>query len=114
MRVKKRGISFVIIIIVIIFAIFLIRRNSNSITKETTMCIANHSELYVQLGCHACEIQGKKFGNNYQYLNIIDCFFEREKCTEKQISATPTWMINGKTYIGVKDIETLKELTGCE
>jgi len=108
---KKNWITFIIIIIVIILAVFLIRKNSNNITKETAMCIANSSTLYVQLGCHACEIQEKKFGENYRYLNVIDCWFEPEKCSE--IRATPTWIIRGEKYIGVQDIEKLKELTGC-
>jgi len=29
------------------------------------------------------------------------------------ISAVPTWVINEKVYPGYKDIEKLKELTGC-
>ena len=77
------------------------------------MCIGQNSELYIQLGCHACETQEELFGENYQYLNSIDCFFEREQCIDAGITATPTWIIDGKKYIGVQNIEKLKELTGC-
>lgn len=114
MKIKRKWITFLIIIFVIILAGFLIRKNSNNVTKETAMCIANYSQLYTQLGCHACEIQEKKFGDNYQYLNIIDCWFEPEKCYNANIQGTPTWLIKEKTYSGVQSIEKLKELTGCE
>ena len=74
-------------------------------------CIGQESVLYVQLGCHACETQQEIFGDNYKYLNRIDCFYEKEKCPG--IEATPTWEIKGKRYKGVKSIEKLRELTGC-
>jgi|SRR3989344_2231818 len=111
MRFKKRWITLIVIIGVIILAVYLVKRNSNSVSKETTLCIANNSVIYTQLGCHACENQEEIFRNNYQYLNIVDCFYEKEKC--KDIERTPTWLINGEKYIGVKTIEELKELTGC-
>ena len=86
-------------------------RSSNGISKQTAICISDNSKLYVQLGCHACENQEKLFGNNYQYLNVTDCFYEQDKCSD--IQATPTWIINRKKYTGVQEIEKLKELTGC-
>ena len=51
------------------------------------------------------------FGKNRQYLNTIDCWYEREKCLG--IQSTPSWIIKGEKYIGVQSIEKLKELTGC-
>ncbi len=83
-----------------------------SSSEEIAMCIGENSELYVQLGCNACETQKEMFGDNYKYLNVIDCWSEKEKCSE--IQYTPTWIINGEKYTGVQSIEKLKELTGCE
>ena len=108
---KRSWVTFIVIIAVIILAIALMNRSSNGVSKKTTICIADNSELYVQLGCHACENQEKLFGNNYQYLNATDCFYERDNCSE--IQATPTWIINGEKYVGAQDIEKLKELTNC-
>ena len=51
------------------------------------------------------------FGDNLQYLNIIDCFYDRTQC--EGITGTPTWIINGEAYKGVQNIDRLKELTGC-
>jgi hypothetical protein len=109
---KKKSITTIVIILGIILLSFLIlNKPSSDVSKETAQCIGENSLLYIQLGCHACETQEKMFGNNYQYLNIIDCFFEQEKCME--IAATPTWVINNKTYSGIQKINKLKELTNC-
>jgi len=108
---KKYWWTIAIIIAVIILAYFLINNNSSDIDEQTAKCIGENSVLYVQLGCHACKIQEDMFEDNYQYLNIIDCFYEKEKCSE--IQATPTWEINGQTFSGVQSVEKLKELTGC-
>ncbi len=109
---KKRSlITITVIVAVIIFAIILINSSQNKVSKETTMCIANNSILYFQYGCHACEIQEEMFGDNFQYLNSIDCWFEIERCPS--ITHTPTWVINEEKYADVLSIEKLKELTGC-
>lgn len=112
MKIKKRWITLGIIIFIILLAVVLIKRNANGVSPETAICISKNSELYVQLGCHACESQERLFGENYKYLNTIDCFFEGEKCTN--IQYTPTWIINERIYTGVQKIKKLKELTGCE
>jgi len=111
MKIKKSWITLGIIFIIVIISIIILATRGNGVSEELTNCIGENSELYTQLGCRACEIQEQKFGKNYQYLNIIDCFYEREKCS--QIIYTPTWIIKGNQYIGVQSIETLKELTGC-
>ncbi len=108
---KKRNLITLVIILGVIILSIIILSSENGISKQTTICIANNSELYTQLGCHACETQEKLFGDNFQYLNAIDCFYFPEKCSEIQV--TPTWIINEKKYTRVRNIEELKELTGC-
>lgn len=81
--------------------------------EETAKCIGENSELYVRLGCTHCENQKKMFGEYVSYLHPVDCFFEREKCAEVGIEATPTWIINGEKVVGTQEISKLKELTGC-
>jgi hypothetical protein len=108
-RVNILTISLVVILIVILIIV----RNSPSpdTTKEIAECIGKNAILYTQLGCHACETQEKMFGEDYQHLNVVDCFYEREKCSE--IEYTPTWIINNEKIIGVQSIEKLQESTGC-
>jgi hypothetical protein len=108
---KSLWITIGIIIIVILFAVIMRSSIHNGVSSEVTKCIGENSILYTQLGCHACKNQEKLFGENSQNLNIVDCFYEREKCAE--IQYTPTWIINGEKYTGVQSVEKLKELTGC-
>ncbi len=110
---KKRSlITITIIVAVIILSIILINNASaGNVPKATAICIGENSELYVQFGCHACKTQEEMFGESYQYLNIIDCYFQPEECSS--ITHTPTWIINEEKYTGVQSIEILKQLTGC-
>ncbi|MAG11147.1 hypothetical protein CMI44_02450 [Candidatus Pacearchaeota archaeon] len=108
---KKRNWITLIIIIAVIVLAYSLANNSSNVDKETAKCIGENSILYTQLGCHACEIQEGMFGKNMVYMDKIDCFYEREKCTE--IIGTPTWIIEETDYRGVQSIERLKELTGC-
>jgi len=109
---KKRVLTTIIIVLAVIgFSVILLIKNNHNISIEIAKCIGENSELYIQLGCHACGIQLENFGENEKYLNVIDCFYEREKC--EGIMYTPTWVINGEKYIGVQSIEELKELCGC-
>ncbi len=109
----RRSTLINIIIILLILALVLVvkLKPHNKTSEEIAKCIGERATLYVQLGCHYCEIQEKMFGENVKYLNKIDCFFERDKCAE--IKGTPTWKINGEYYLGVQTIEKLRELTGC-
>jgi hypothetical protein len=108
---KDKIITFVIILAVIIIAIFTFQKDYPETDEGITKCIGENSVLYSRLGCHFCEVQEDIFGENYQYLTVVDCFFETDKCGD--ITSTPTWIINGKPYIGVQTFVKLKELTGC-
>lgn len=109
---KKRNlITIVIILGIVILSYSILSKSHPEVDKGTAQCIGKNSIEYVQLGCSHCEDQEKLFGDNYQYLNVVDCFFELEKCGD--ITHTPTWVIGNKKYEGVQSIEKLKELTGC-
>jgi len=126
MKIKKSSwITIGIIFAVIIFAVIMKNTIGNGTPQNIIECIGQNSELYTQYGCHACNNQLKLFGldvtglnknelKNYfenSQLNIIDCFYEREKCAD--IQYTPTWIINEEKYVGVQSVEELKKLTGC-
>lgn len=86
---------------------------NNSQPNEFITCLSDNSKLYTQKGCHACERQKEILGKDYEYINEIDCWVQRDKCLNNDITATPTWTINGKKYIGVQTIQELKEISGC-
>lgn len=108
---KERWITLIIVLCVIVLAFILLRKDYPETDEGTTKCIGENSVLYTRLGCHFCKVQEQMFGENYKYLNIIDCFFEQEKCGD--IASTPTWIIKGKKYEEVQSFEKLKDLTGC-
>ena len=113
---KKRFMIWVnILVAVIILSIVLYVVTKSNAPVETDIdivkCIAEKSVLYSKLGCSACETQEDLFGENYKYIQVIDCFYELDKCQE--VAATPTWKIKGKYYQGVQSIKNLQELTGC-
>ncbi len=111
---KGTWINIIIILAILVLAILILTLNNSShpdTDEETVKCIGDNSILYVQLGCHHCETQERMFGNYTEYLTIIDCFYENEKCDGVQ--GTPSWKINGVMYMGVQSIEKLINLTGC-
>ncbi|MFH1501250.1 MAG: hypothetical protein ABIE22_04870 [archaeon] len=114
---------FIIVTLLIVVFIFVVKGNNsnnteiNSSTDENktqlnyAQCIASKSVLYISTGCTACSHQKELFGNDYHYLNTIDCAITPENCND--ITAVPTWIINNEQYKGVQSIETLKRLTEC-
>jgi len=110
-KINNTFLTSVIIIIILIVAFVILNDKPNITDEEIVKCIGRNSELYVQLGCRACDAQEELFGDNYQYLTIIDCVFSPNECGD--IEFTPTWKIKGESYEKVQSIEKLKELTGC-
>jgi len=114
LRKSKKGfyITIIIILLVLLLGISIIAWPKDSGSEaELAKCIGEHSTLYVQYGCPHCKTQEEIFGDDIKYLKMIDCYYEREKCSE--IMATPTWIVNGKQILGVQSLGKLKELTGC-
>ena len=109
---KKRSlVTLGIIFAVIILSLIILTRSHPDVSEELAYCIGQNSVLYMQTGCHACEIQEQYFGENVKFLNTINCWIEGEKCLG--IKGTPTWIINGEEYLGARSVEELKELTNC-
>lgn len=81
--------------------------------EDLAKCIGENSLVYSSLTCSACKAQKKLFGDNYKYINEIDCLYQADECGKANILGTPTWVINGEKYPGLRTIEELKELTGC-
>lgn len=112
MKKFTKNIIMIFSIIAIILTIFLIKNNGDS-NEVTLKCIASNSTLYVSKTCGHCALQKQILGTYLDHFTIIDCSDSRDKCLEAGITAVPTWIINGKKYMGKKSIQNLKELTGC-
>ena len=109
----KIYLSLVVIIAVIILGIFAMKNNNETPEEKLAKCIGENSMAYIQLGCSACKYQEGLFGDNYKYIQTIDCKIDIKKCIDAQITGTPTWIIKEQKYPGVQTIEKLKELTEC-
>ncbi len=102
----------IIIFLIIVVSIFLIKININ-VDEQTAKCIGENSILYTKVGCSHCETQKQMFGENYQFLTLVECSTDPELCLNANIEGTPTWKINNQLYPGVQSIDKLKQLTGC-
>lgn len=109
--------TLAVIVAVLVLAYFILAKEHPKTPDEIAKCIGEKSILYVQLGCHACAKQEEIFGENYKFLNVVDCFYEKETCIDKisegGMIQTPTWIINNEKFIGVQSIEKLQNLTKC-
>ncbi len=113
-RTKSLLVTIAIIAAIALISIFALTKNPSSNTDaETAKCIGRNSVLYTQLGCSHCKDQEDLFGENTQYLNIVDCFYDNQPCIDNNITGTPTWIIHNEKYLGVQSIDKLKTLTGC-
>lgn len=110
---KEAWWTVAILLLVAGLSYILLTKETPETDAEIAKCIGENSELYSQLGCRACKAQEELFGENYQYLNVIDCFFEKEKCIELEITGTPTWIIKNERLVGVQSISQLQNSTGC-
>jgi hypothetical protein len=112
---KSTLITLIIILVIVIFSYYIITKDNTHQDADETFakCLGEKSTIYIQTGCHACKTQEEMFGDNYKYLNVVDCLVEPLKCTIVDIKVTPTWIVQGKKYEGVRSIEELKNASGC-
>ncbi len=64
--------------------------------------------------CPHCKNQKAMFGDSFKKINYINCDIDRDECLVNGIEGYPTWKINGEYYPGVKPVEILSGLSGCE
>jgi len=110
---KNNLINILIVLAVLILAliILLYPKSEPNTDEQTAKCIGENSILYVQVGCPHCRTQEEMFGENLEHITIVDCWEQKELCTD--IIGTPSWKISNEIYRGVREINELKNLTGC-
>jgi glutaredoxin len=117
---KKVANTLVTVIILLVIGLVLYfaiigKTPTVTVSAQAAQYIGNHSIVYVQAGCSHCKDQEDLFGDNWKYITTLDCIASQANtqiCINQNISATPTWVINGKQYVGVQSIQTLENLTG--
>lgn len=109
------GIIIVALIGVIVYFAFFYPGGTESETcgDDVACCIGERSVLYVLPTCSYCARQKELFGDNLDKLNIVDCTENSDECFQQSITSVPTWIIDGESYEGLREIEELQQLTGC-
>ena len=82
--------------------------------EETSLakCLSEKGTiLYGAKKCPNCEKQRDFFGKGFRFLNYKECNGNNE-CSE--LRGLPAWMINGKFHYGLKSLEDLKLISGCQ
>jgi hypothetical protein len=112
---KKAVFLIILVLIGLLTAYYFYKfdKISPKLNETESICIAKQSIVYTQPGCSSCGMQEHIFGDNYKYINSINCMENLDFCIQEEITTTPTWIINNKTYKGFQSSSKLKELTGC-
>jgi uncharacterized membrane protein len=90
---------------------------------EAELQLAQHlqqsgAKAYMGWTCPHCYEQKQLFGKEgAATLPRVECVeagrnYQPQLCTQAQITAFPTWIINGKSYTGVKSLNRLADLSG--
>lgn len=93
--------------------------------KEFTEALAKHlgeigAVAYLSDTCSYCQQEKALFGDALQYLNVVVCSGVPESkpnpqlCTQKGITAVPTWEMNGRMYTGFRTLGELAVLSGFQ
>ncbi len=112
--------SFVILVLIVaglyIFTDWFSKVTGYLLGEEETVKLARcldkkNSEFYDSINCVDCEKQRKLFGKAMKFITIVDCGENKELC--KNIREVPAWYIDKNIYYGYKDINELKDISGC-
>lgn len=97
----------------VIAIIFLRSSEEEECNSKEITCIANKSILIVSKSCGHCADQKKILGEYLNCFEIIDISEHPEVIIAYNIIGVPTWIINGETYAGVRQLKELKNITKC-
>lgn len=106
-------VSIVLIITFIILLVYHIKDEEQLIDKKDVYCIAENSQLVVSKTCSHCANQKIILGEYIDLFKLIEISENQTILEEYNINSVPTWIIHNKTYVGVKSLNELKNITGC-
>lgn len=70
--------------------------------------------MYGTEWCSHCQNQKKEFGKSFQYIDYVDCDFQKSECDKAGVKGYPTWVIDKTNYPGEQPLYRLASLSGCE
>lgn len=93
----------------------MVEKEDLSAIGNFTQCLTNRGvTLYSVSNITEYEKQREMFNTSFHYIVYVNCINETLKCNAEKIYEYPTWVIEGKKYIGVHTLNNLSALSGCE
>lgn len=71
-------------------------------------------KMYGADWCPHCNNQKDMFGDDWAYVDYVECETNRAACQTAGITGYPTWVIDGQHYPGEATFEKLSRLSGCQ
>ena len=85
-------------------------------TAEDTFakCLTDKGlKMYGTEWCSHCKNQKALFGDSFEHVDYTDCDKDRQACTDAGVQGFPTWIYEGTSYPGTRELTELATLTGC-
>ena len=114
MKKDKYLLLLLVIIVIAIVVAINISQTEPTYSDETMQCIAGNTLLIVSKTCGHCADQKEILGPNIDKFTLLYVDDDPNLFDEYNLRGVPAWIINDKVYHGVRQIEDLKKLTGCE
>ncbi|MBL7051868.1 MAG: vitamin K epoxide reductase family protein, partial [Nanoarchaeota archaeon] len=122
---QLKSIFTIIIIINLLPFLFFNTVQAEQNYNDFAQCLTDSGlVIYSSSQCGACAYQEDLFGDSYELLNVVECHpasedYNPELCNEREISATPTWIleVEGEEFereIGYQNFEQLSSWASCE
>ena len=107
--------SFLFILILSLVLIGCTKDTGPAKYDSFTQCLTEKgATMYGTDWCSHCKNQKEMFGDSFQYVNYVDCDWNKDECLKAGIKGYPTWIIDNKKYTGEQRLERLALLTECE
>lgn len=109
----KNPMVWIVGIVVLVLA-FVVWPDGSGEYDDFAKCLADsRAVMYGTDWCGHCNNQKEMFGKSFEFVNFVNCDFQREECLIAGVESYPTWNIAGENYVGVQSLERLGELSGC-
>lgn len=109
----RKNILIVLFISIILLAINGCSNKPGEYDAFAKCLSAKDITMYGTEWCSYCKKQKEEFGKSFQYVNYVDCDFQRSECDKAGVRSYPTWQINGELYTGKQPLSRLAYLSGC-
>jgi len=115
---KNKSLIYIVIVVPVIIAIvYCIVKwyTSPGEYDEFAQCLSEKGvKMYGTDWCSYCQLQKKKFGKSFKYIDFINCDTNKAECDDAGVKGYPTWIINNQIYSGSQSLEILSTLTECQ